>query len=81
LFNVGATFSAGYGSEYGKGYVVEIDMVTLTYVPDDVSSKIEIEVLEMIRDRLPKYFPERNLKVRKDGNVIKIFGDLSLGAL
>ena len=27
LFNIGASFTAGYGSKYGRGYVVDIDMI------------------------------------------------------
>lgn len=81
LFNIGAAFTPGFGSETGKGYAVDIDMVTLSHIPDDIVKQIELDVIQLIKDKLPSYFPDRDLKVRKDGNIIKIFGDLSLGTV
>lgn len=78
LFNVGASFSAGYGSKYGPGYVVEVRMVTLDRVPHYIRERIEEEVAEQLRDELHKQFPEQELKVERDGHVYKIYGDLSL---
>ena len=54
-------------------------MVTLAKVPRDVRTKIEGEVVRLLRDELPKAFPGRTLKVDRDGPVYKIHGDLSLG--
>ncbi len=81
LFNVGATFSSGYGSEYGRGYVVEIDMVTLDNVPDEVEKKITQDVLIQLKKKLKERYPHRNLKASMDRNVIKIYGDLTLGEI
>lgn len=81
LFNIGASFTAGYGSQYGRGYVVDIDFVTLDKVPKDVQEKIELEAMDKLKQELPKHFPGRDLEIDKDGNVIKIHGDLSLGFL
>jgi hypothetical protein len=81
LFNVGASFTAGYGSEFGRGYVVQVDMVTLERVPADVRERIESEVANLVRERLPQYFPGRNLEVVRDRNVYKVHGDLGLGRL
>ncbi len=78
LFNIGASFSAGYGSEYGRGYVVDIDTVTLDHVPREVERQIERDVLEKLKKELPKYFPGTNIEIHKDGPVIKIHGDLRL---
>jgi hypothetical protein len=78
LFNVGASFSAGYGSERGPGYVVEVRMVTLTRVPRYVRDRIEEEAAELLREELPKEFPDRELRVERDGPVYKIHGDLRL---
>ena len=36
LFSIAANFSLGFGSEIGKGYIVDIRLVTLQHVPDDV---------------------------------------------
>lgn len=79
LFNVGAAFTPGYGSQSGPGYIVEVRVATLEYVPPEVLQSIEDEVVEMLRTKLPLAFPERNLTVSRDGPVVKIHGDLSLG--
>ncbi len=79
LFSVGASFSAGYGSDHGRGYVVEVDMVTLAEVPDDIEEEIDEAAAQKVRDLLPLYFPDRQLELVRDGRVFKIHGDLSLG--
>lgn len=81
LFNVGADFSSGYGSSVGRGYVIDVDMVTLSDVPDEVERRIEDEAVALVREKLPKYFPNRDLKISRDGKVFKIHGDFSLGSL
>lgn len=78
LFNVGASFSAGYGTRRGPGYVVEVRLVTLSRVPHYLRSRIEEEVVEKLREELPKEFPDRELEVERDGPVYKIYGDLRL---
>ena len=47
LFRVTAAFSAGYGSRLGPGYVVQVEIVTLSHVPPDVREQIEQEVYKM----------------------------------
>jgi len=81
LFNVGASFTAGYGSRYGRGYIVQVDMVTLDHIPQDVRDAIEQETADLVNQKLPYYFPERELTVVRDRNVFKIYGDLRLGEL
>jgi hypothetical protein len=78
LFNVGASFTPGYGSRLGRGYVINIRMATLARVPADVQEQIEDEVAAMLRDRLPAIFPGRDLRVDRDGHVFKLTGDLSV---
>ena len=78
LFNVGASFSAGFGSQHGKGYVVEIRMVTLERVPPGVESEIDAYVANRVRELLPEYFPGRELRIAREPHVFKIIGDLSL---
>jgi hypothetical protein len=78
LFNIGAAFSAGYGSEHGKGYVIEVRMVTLSDVDSDEREAIRRHAARRVRELLPEYFPERDLRVVRDGDVFKITGDLSL---
>lgn len=79
LFNVGAAFSAGLGSEYGPGYVIEVRFATLENVPEPVKAQISEEVVNMVKERLPRFFPENKLHVARDGNIYKIYGDLKLG--
>ncbi len=79
LFNVGSSFSAGFGSEFGRGYVIDVDMVTLSEIPDAVIQQIDKDVKKIVSRELPRHFPGRDLKVEKDGNVYKIIGDFSLG--
>ncbi|MBN2736942.1 MAG: hypothetical protein JXR70_08185 [Spirochaetales bacterium] len=79
LFNVGAAFSGGYGSEHGAGYVIEIRMSTLAHVPDELRNTIGLEVKDLVEEKLQEQFPGKDLKVAKDGFVYKIYGDLTLG--
>ena len=78
LFNVGASFSAGYGSKRGPGYVVEVRMVTLTRVPRYIRDQIEEDAVQRLQEELPKEFPDRELLVERDGPVYKIHGDLRI---
>ncbi|HDP98079.1 MAG TPA: hypothetical protein ENN22_02715 [bacterium] len=79
LFNIVASFSLGAGSSLGRGYVVDVQLATLEKVPDEVIKEIESFTMKKVRERLDKYFPNRDLKADLDGDVIKIYGDLSLG--
>lgn len=81
LFNVGASFSAGYGSEHGKGYVIEVRMVTLHDVEQPVVEEIREYTAGRVRELLPRYFPDRTLRVVREESLFKITGDLSLGTL
>lgn len=81
LFNVGASYSAGFGTEIGKGYVVDIHMSTLSMVPEEIRKEIEALVENKLDELLPVYFPGRKLEVDKDGHCLKIHGDLSLGEM
>ena len=78
LFNIGASYSAGFGSSFGPGYVVEVRLVTLSRGPDEIRRQIEVEVVELLRRELPRAFPGRELEVARDGNIYKIYGDLRL---
>jgi len=79
LFRAGTTFSAGFGSEKGPGYIVRIEMMTLEDISPEIQKTIEDDVAALLRGELPKEFPGRNLRVERDGHTYKIFGDLHLG--
>jgi hypothetical protein len=78
LFNVGAAFSAGFGSKYGPGYVVEIRLATLRAVPPEVRAEIKETVFQELEKRLPAAFPGKALHVSEENGIIRIHGDLSL---
>jgi hypothetical protein len=79
LFDIRGDFTLGLGSDKGKGYIVDIDLKTLENIPRNIIDQIENETIKELKERLSQAFPDRELKVEKDGNVIKVFGDLSLG--
>ena len=78
LFRVTASFSPGFGTELGKGYVLQLDLVTLDDVPEDRVEAIRRTAVRLIQEGLDDVLPGRNLAVKRDGNVWKIVGDLSL---
>jgi len=81
LFNLGADFTAGYGSERGRGYLIEVTMVTLDEIDEDVRREIYEATAAKVKELLPKHFPERHLDVHRDGNHFKIQGDFGLGKM
>ncbi len=80
LFNIGASFSAGYGSEYGRGYVVEVRLVTLRSISETVWDEIREYCGRRIPELLDRHFPDRDLSLVQEGNTFKIVGDLSLSS-
>ena len=78
LFNVGASFSAGFGSKFGPGYVVDIRVSTLQTIPPQQAIQLRKTVLNLLIQKLPQKFPQKELKVAEEGNHLRIYGDLSL---
>lgn len=81
LFNVGVSFSAGFGSKFGRGYVVDLRVSTLNFLPAEKREELYSEVAKLIEERLPIFFPTRELKIVRDENIYKIVGDFSLGTV
>lgn len=79
LFSTGTQFTMGYGSKAGRGYIVDIDIVTLSRVDERDKEMIETSAVSYLQKLLPIYFPDRALRIVKDGNLYKIIGDFSLG--
>ena len=79
LFNVGADFSSGYGSDLGRGYVVRIRMSTLDHVPESIKKSIRIDTENFVRIKLKETFPHQELCLEHDGSQLKIVGDFRLG--
>lgn len=80
LFSAGTKFTLGYGSKEGRGYIVDIDIVTLNWVTKEEEKAIIDDGINHLKTLLPEYFPDRKLEIRWDGNLYKIVGDFSLGA-
>ena len=81
LFNIGANFTPGFGSELGRGYLIDVAMSTLEKVDPDVRAEIYGAAADKVRELLPLHFPERELSVRRCKNHFKIQGDFSLGEI
>ncbi|NLZ77529.1 MAG: hypothetical protein GX911_06135 [Spirochaetales bacterium] len=79
LFSIGTQFTPGYGSDLGRGYLVVIEIRTLQKVPPAIRQTIEEDGIEFLRTRLPLFFPDRKIEVKRDGSVYKMVGDFSLG--
>lgn len=78
LFELSVSFSLGIASQLGPGYVFRVKLATMSRVPQEFMTKIEDEVVEMLKMELPKEFPNKELKVARDGKNYKIYGDLDL---
>ena len=79
LFYVGANFTPGFGSELGRGYLIDVSISTLSKVDKEVRREIYEAATEKVKELLPIHFPERELVVRRCRNHFKIQGDFSLG--
>jgi hypothetical protein len=78
LFELGASFTPGFGSRFGRGYLVGIRLATLSKVPPDVIEEIEEKIAGLLEDKLQKKFPQRAMRVERDGHSFKILGDLKI---
>jgi len=78
LFNVGASYSAGFGSRLGPGYVVDIRLSTLQRIPKNLKLELRDRVQAMLIEKLPTAFPGKELHVDKEHKHLRIHGDLSL---
>jgi hypothetical protein len=79
LFEIGADFTPGIGSEQGRGYIVSFRAATLEKIPPEQFEFLMEEAAALVRAKLPQYFPGRDLRVARDGRRFKIVGDFSLG--
>lgn len=79
LFSTGTQFTLGYGSNHGRGYILSVEIRTLSWVKKEKKEAIEKAAMEYIRKILPIYFPHRAIELKRDGNVYKLVGDFSLG--
>ena len=78
LFNVGASYSAGFGARLGPGYVVDIRISTLQRVSKALKLELRDKVQAMLSAKLPIAFPNKELHVGQERKHLRITGDLSL---
>ncbi len=79
IFNIGVKFTLGYGSLYGRGYLLDVQLSTSELPSPALRAQWEKEAAELMQHQLAQIFPERNLKLERDGRNYKITGDFSLG--
>lgn len=79
LFSTSVAFTLGIGSKYGRGYLINISIRTLEKVDSNTMNDVENEALVFVNSHLSSFFPDRGLSFVRDGRVLKIIGDFSLG--
>ncbi|AHH10252.1 hypothetical protein bcCo53_000095 [Borrelia coriaceae] len=75
LFRVTTSFTLGYGSKFGRGYLIIIEIITLDIVDVEFSNRVIERGIEIFGEKLKEKFPERKLSIVYDINVYKIIGD------
>ncbi|MDR3334337.1 MAG: hypothetical protein LBT13_05565 [Treponema sp.] len=81
LFEIAPDFTAGFGSKWGRGYLISCRVATLEKVPPEWMRIFTETAAALVQDKLSVYFPQRKLEVVRDGRSFKIIGDFSLGAV
>ncbi len=61
LFSVTTTFTSGYGSRFGRGYLIIIEILTLNFVDDEFWDKINKRGIEIFREGLKINFQAKIL--------------------
>ncbi len=79
LFSTGTQFTAGYGSEHGRGYVLSVEIRTLCPVKEEDRLAIEEASREYLSTIIETYLPGRTIELKRDGGLYKLVGDFSLG--
>lgn len=79
LFSTSLAFTLGYGSQYGRGYVMNVEIRTLDKVSQYDRANIEADAFKFVSENLKTFIPDNNLDIVHDGNVMKVIGDFSLG--
>ena len=79
LFEIAPDFTLGLGSAHGRGYRISMRIATLDPVSAENRELLLGETAALVAERLPVFFPNRDLRVVKDPGGYKIIGDFSLG--
>jgi hypothetical protein len=79
LFEIAPDFTVGIGSVKGRGYILGFRVATLEKVSPEQFEFLMNTAADLLRRKLPRYFPGRRLELVRDGKRFKIIGDFSLG--
>lgn len=79
LFEIAADFTLGLGSQYGRGYLINLRVASLQTLAPERYEAFMLEAAKLIQERLAAHFPERHLDIVRDGPRFKLLGDFSLG--
>jgi hypothetical protein len=79
LFEIIPDFTPGLGSQQGRGYLVSFRAATLDSIAPEQFEFLMEEAALLVASKLPVFFPDRDLRVVRDGKRFKIVGDFSLG--
>ncbi|UPA11800.1 hypothetical protein [Borrelia venezuelensis] len=79
LFRVTTSFTLGYGSKFGRGYLVIIEIITLDMVDIEFSNRVIERGIKVFGEKLKERFPGKKLFIVQDINVYKIIGDFFSG--
>lgn len=79
LFATTCSFTLGYGTKSGRGYIVNVDIRTLDKVSQYEKADIFADAFSFIAENLKTYVPGRELQIIQENNLMKIVGDFSLG--
>ncbi|AHH03052.1 Hypothetical protein BHY_0101 [Borrelia nietonii YOR] len=75
LFRVTTSFTLGYGSKFGRGYLIIIEIITLDIVDVEFSNRVIERGIKVFDEKLKEKFPGKKLSIVYDINVYKIIGD------
>lgn len=79
LFSVDAKFSLGLATGHGPNYVVELRAVTFKSIPANVWQDMLDIAQATLQASLVEAFPDRLLRVSRNGDYFHITGDLAFG--
>ncbi|AWG42494.1 hypothetical protein CR532_00490 [Candidatus Borreliella tachyglossi] len=75
LFRVTTSFTPGYGSRFGRGYLIIIEIITLDVVDIEFSRRVVERGIKVFGEKLDEKFPAKKVFIVHDINVYKIIGD------
>ncbi|MCR5732214.1 MAG: hypothetical protein K6G51_04685 [Sphaerochaetaceae bacterium] len=78
IFSVTIIFSMGYGTKYGRGYIINLSISTLDNISYELKQRIEEETFDFVSRHVNEYIPNRNIECVRDAGLIKLIGNFTL---